>query len=380
MPDLGLDGGPRGGGGTGDVNPGMTLILNNQNVRDLLTMNDVIEVLEFAYRELAEGRGALRRRSDTIVSSDTAPDAIYSLKSMDGIAPSLGVSAIRINSDIITHPKVGENIRRVKVPAAPGERYTGLVLLFSIETGEPLAIFPDGEVQPMRVAGTSALAAKYLAKDGARSVALIGTGWQAQAQLRAIDTVHEISDYRVYSTRKENRDRFAMEWSEKLGTQIRPCATAEEAVADADIVLLATNSIEHVAREEWLEPGMHVSSIKSPEISAEVINACDVAVCHVPHGRPTLEFGAGAALPDTAGLDVDTLAREIGLDDMPTLADIVSGKSPGRTSDDQTTCFLNILGLGYQFAAVGSVLYRKAQEASIGNEIPTDWLTQVEVP
>jgi alanine dehydrogenase len=65
---------------------------------------------------------------------------------------------------------------------------------------------------------------------------------------------------------------------------------------------------------------------------------------------------------------------------MPTLADIVSGKSPGRTSDDQTTCFLNILGLGYQFAAVGSVLYRKAQEASIGNEIPTDWLTQVEVP
>ncbi|NBP74008.1 MAG: ornithine cyclodeaminase family protein, partial [Alphaproteobacteria bacterium] len=76
----------------------MTLILNNQNVRDLLTMNDVIEVLEFAYRELAEGRGALRRRSDTIVSSDTAPDAIYSLKSMDGIAPSLGVSAIRINS------------------------------------------------------------------------------------------------------------------------------------------------------------------------------------------------------------------------------------------------------------------------------------------
>ncbi|MGB0631971.1 MAG: ornithine cyclodeaminase family protein [Alphaproteobacteria bacterium] len=358
----------------------MTLILNNQNVRDLLTMEDVIDVLEFAYKELAEGRGALRRRSDTIVKSDTAPDAIYALKSMDGIAPSLGVSAIRINSDIVTHPKVGENFRRVKVPAAPGERYTGLVLLFSTETGEPLAIFPDGEVQPMRVAGTSALAAKYLAKEGARSVALIGTGWQAQAQLRAIDTVHEIADYRVYSTRKENRDRFAMEWSEKLGTQIRPCETAEEAVAEADIVLLATNSVDHVARDVWLEPGMHVSSIKSPEISADVINQCDVVVCHVPHGRPTLEFGAGASLPHTSGLDVDGMAARIGLDNLPTLADIVSGKAPGRTSDDQITCFLNILGLGYQFAAVGSVLYRKAQEAGIGNEIPTDWLTQLEVP
>ena len=358
----------------------VTLILNNQNVRDLLTMTDVIKVLEFAYKELAEGRAALRRRSDTIVTSDTAPDAIYALKSMDGIAPSLGVSAIRINSDIITHPRVGENIRRVKVPAAPGNRYTGIVLLFSTETGEPLAIFPDGEVQPMRVAGTSALAAKYLARDGARSVALIGTGWQAQAQLRAIDTVHEIADYRVYSTQKQNRDRFAMEWSEKLGTQIRPCDTAEEAVADADIVLLATSSIEHVAREAWLEPGMHVSSIKSPEISADVINRCDIAVCHVPHGRPTMEFGAGAALPETDGLDVDSLAQKIGLADMPTLADIVSGRRPGRTSEDQTTCFLNILGLGYQFAAVGSILYKKAKEAGLGNEIPTDWLTQIEVP
>jgi alanine dehydrogenase len=358
----------------------MTLILNNQNVRDLLTMEDVIDVLEFAYKELAEGRGALRRRSDTIVKSDTVPGALYALKSMDGIAPALGVSAIRINSDIITHPQVGDNIRRVKVPAAPGERYTGLVLLFSTETGEPLAIFPDGEVQPMRVAGTSALAAKFLAKKGARSVALIGTGWQAQAQLRAIDAVHEISDFRVYSTQKENRDQFAMEWSEKIGAQIRPCETAQEAVAGADIVLCATNSVEHVAEESWLEPGMHISSIKSPEFSADVIQACDVAVCHVPHGRPTLEFGDGAELPQTTGLDVDTLATRIDLDNMPTLADIVSGKLPGRTDDTQTTCFLNILGLGYQFAAVGSVLYKKAMEAGAGNEIPTDWLTQLEVP
>ena len=119
-----------------------------------------------------------------------------------------------------------------------------------------------------------------------------------------------------------------MEWSERLGIQIRPCDTAVEAVRHADIVLLATNSIEHVAHEDWLEDGMHISSIKSPEISAEVINKCDVAVCHVPHGRPTLQFGKDAKLPDTDGLDVDSLARQIGLEDMPTLADIVSGQSP----------------------------------------------------
>ena len=93
-----------------------------------------------------------------------------------------------------------------------------------------------------------------------------------------------------------------------------------------------------------------------------------------------MEFGEGAALPETTGLDVDTLAARIDLENMPTLADIVSGKVAGRTDDDQTTCFLNILGLGYQFAAVGSVLYKKATDAGAGNEIPTDWLTQLEIP
>lgn len=358
----------------------MTLILDNQNIRDLLTMDDVIEVLEIAYKELAAGRGAVRRRSDTFVPSDTAPDAIYALKTMDGIAPALGVSAIRLNSDIITHPVDQGKRRRVKIPAAPGNRFTGLVLLFSTATGEPLAIFPDGQVQPMRVAGTSALGVKYLARQNARSVALIGTGWQAQTQLAAIGKVREIADYRVYSTRKENRDRFAMEWSEKLGIQIRACETAEDAVAGADIVLCATNSLDHVVRPDWLEPGMHISSIKSPEISADVIEQCDVTVCHVRHGSPSYESAGGAELPKTSGNDVETLARRIGLDEMPMLADIIGGKAPGRTSASQTSCFLNILGLGYQFAAVGSVLYRKAVEAGVGHDLPTDWFTQIETP
>ncbi|PPR09443.1 MAG: hypothetical protein CFH41_02473 [Alphaproteobacteria bacterium MarineAlpha11_Bin1] len=125
---------------------------------------------------------------------------------------------------------------------------------------------------------------------------------------------------------------------------------------------------------------MHVSSIKSPEISSKVINKCNIVVCHVRHGRPKLEFGAAASLPNTSGLDVDDLANEIGLRDLPTLPDILSGMTPGRSSNEQITCFLNILGLGYQFAAVGSVIHWKAKEYGIGEDIPTDWLTQLEVP
>src|SRR5262245_40347521 len=133
----------------------MTLILSNDDVEKLLTMPECIDVLEQAYVELAEGRGVNRTRSDCITPT-ADPDAVYGLKSMDGVIPKLGIGAIRINSDIVTFPKKGNNVVREKVPAANG-RYVGLVLLFSSENGEPLAILPDGVMQRMRVGAANGL-------------------------------------------------------------------------------------------------------------------------------------------------------------------------------------------------------------------------------
>src|SRR5258708_28601392 len=118
----------------------MTLILSNAEIDSVLSMKDCIDVLEDAYREFAHGRGVSRTRSDSF-SETTRPDALYSLKSMDGIVPKLGVGAVRINSDIVTWPQEGGNERRVKMPSAPNARYIVLVLLFSIETVEPLSRF-----------------------------------------------------------------------------------------------------------------------------------------------------------------------------------------------------------------------------------------------
>src|SRR5262249_60276853 len=126
----------------------MTWIPSNNDVEKLLSMPECIDALEQAYVELAEGRGVNRTRSDCITPT-TNPDAVYGLKSMDGVIPKLGIGAIRINSDIVTFPRKGNNIVREKVPAANG-RYVGLVLLFSSENGEPLAILPDGGMQRLR--------------------------------------------------------------------------------------------------------------------------------------------------------------------------------------------------------------------------------------
>ncbi len=130
----------------------------------------------------------MRQRTDSLAPTKT-PGAIYGLKSADGVAPKFGTAAVRINSDIITYPEVGGVKRRVKVPAAPNKRWVGLVLLFSTETGEPLAIFPDGNMQRMRVGATNGLGAKYLAREDARTAAVIGSGFQAGAQLMAMTAV-----------------------------------------------------------------------------------------------------------------------------------------------------------------------------------------------
>src|SRR6266702_4069261 len=199
----------------------MTLILSNDDVEKVLTMRDCIEVMEAAYVELAEGRGVSRTRSDCFTPTARA-DALYSLKSMDGVVPKLGIGAVRINSDIITWPKRGNNMRREKVPAAPNNRYVGLVLLFSTENGEPLAILPDGVMQRMRVGATNGLGVKYLARQDARSVGILGSGWQAGTQLMAVCAVRAIETIRCFSPNRANREAFSEQMSAILGIDVVP--------------------------------------------------------------------------------------------------------------------------------------------------------------
>lgn len=352
----------------------MTLILSNEEVAALLSMPECIAVLEDAYRDLAAGRGVNRRRSDSFAPT-SRPDALYSLKSMDGIVPGLGVGAVRINSDVVTWPTRGGGQRREKVPAAGG-RYVGLVLLFSAETGEPLAIMPDGYLQRLRVGATNGLGAKHLAREDARAVGLIGSGWQAGGQVMAICAVRRVERIRCYSTTREHREAFAREWGERLGVEIAPVSSPEEAVRGADVVLCATSSIDHVFFARWVEPGMHLSSIKRPEIEPAAIRRADRVVVHTHEEKPMHFAAAGVEVPEARTGKGWRLGEEIDFAALPDLASLVAGKIPGRRRAEEVTCFLNNLGMGYQFAAAGAVVYRKARERGVGRELPTEWFTQ----
>ena len=353
----------------------MTLILSNDDVEKLLTMRECIEVMQDAYVELAEGRGISRTRSDCFTPT-TRADALYSLKSMDGVAPKLGVGAVRINSDIITWPKRGNNMRREKVPAAPNSRYVGLVLLFSVENGEPLAILPDGVMQRMRVGAANGLGIKYLARDDAATVGILGSGWQAGAQLMAACAVRDIASIRCFSPNAQNCEAFAAAMRTLLGVEVSPVGQPEEAVKGADIVMCATNSIDHIFFERWIEPGMHVSSIKRPEIEVKAVKRADRVVIHWNDPKPIHVAAQGVVIEEKVGGRGWQIAEEIDFEKLPTLPELVVGRIAGRKSDDDVTCFINNIGLGYQFAAAGSVVYRKAKESGLGHELPTDWFTE----
>jgi alanine dehydrogenase len=353
----------------------MTLILSNDDAEKLLTMPECIDVLEEAYAELAEGRGVSRTRSDCFAPT-SREDALYSLKSMDGVIPKFGVGAVRINSDIVTWPKRGNNVRREKIPAAPGNRYVGLVLLFSTETGEPLAIFPDGVMQRMRVGAANGLGVKYLARKDATTVGILGSGWQAGAQLMAVRAVRDITTIRCFSPNAENRDTFARQMSEALGVEIIPVAQPEEAIKGADIVMCATNSVDHIFFERWIEPGVHLSSIKIPEIEPNAVKRADRVAVHVHDTKPIHVATKGIMPAETGSGRGWATADAIDFSKLPTLPELIVGRAEGRKSDDEVTCFLNNIGLGYQFAAAGALLYRKAKESGAGHDLPTDWFTE----
>jgi ornithine cyclodeaminase/alanine dehydrogenase-like protein (mu-crystallin family) len=353
----------------------MTLILSNADVEKLLTMPECIDVLEEAYVELAEGRGVNRTRSDCITPT-TNPDAVYGLKSMDGVIPKLGIGAIRINSDIVTFPKKGNNIVRQKVPAAPNGRYTGLVLLFSSENGEPLAIFPDGVMQRMRVGAANGLGIRYLARKNASTVGILGCGWQAGAQLMAACTVRDIKLVRCFSPTKANRDTFAEQMSAALGIEVVAVSQPEEALKGADIAMCASNSLDPIFFERWIEPGMHVTSIKPPEIEVAALKRADRLVLHAHEQSPVVVTTRDLALAKKANEHGWSPMKEFDFDKLPTLPDLIVGTAEGRKSDREITCFLNNIGLGYQFAAAGAVVYRNAKGSGLGHELPTDWFTE----
>ncbi len=355
-------------------------VLGNEDVERLLTMPECIVALEQMYADYADGQALLVPRVDNL-SPSTETDTYYAFKQMGGAWPRKRVQALRINSDIITHPLIGGKMRRVKQPKADG-RWVGLVFIFSSATGALTGIFPDGVMQRMRVGATSGIALSHLAREDARSLAIIGSGWQAGGQLMAALVARSFERVSIYSPRAESREAFvAAAQAQYPGVAIRAIDNAEECVAAADVIMAATSSMVRVLEPTWLKPGVHVSCIKTQEVEQTLLDGCDRVVVHVT-AQPKQYDNIMANTPNLAS------ERNFGWWNAPgnhfaeysELAQLVAGKAPGRKHRDDITCFVNNIGVGLQFAALGALVLDKAEAAGLGHELPDDWFSETVHP
>ena len=164
--------------------------------------------------------------------------------------------------------------------------------------------------------------------------------------------------------------------SARLGVEVTPVAQPEEAIDGADVVMCASNSLDNIFFERWLVPGVHLSSIKQPEIEVKALKRADRIVLHYHEESPIHVTTKDLALAKKANEHGWSVSKEIDFNKLPTLPDLIMGASEARQSDGEITCFMNNIGLGYQFAAAGSVVYRKAKEAGLGRDLPTEWFTE----
>ena len=221
----------------------MTLILSEKEVNDLLTVDLAIEALEHSFAQLALGKAVDRPRTRTY-SPAGHPGSFYHINSMEGIIPSLRMAGIRLNSSIKSWVRRDGVLRAERGWNQGEERHSGIVLLFSTETGELLAIIPDNSISRIRVGCTYAIGSKYLARPDASSLGMLGSGRHARGVLHAHTRVRALKKVKVYSPTREHREAFAQQMREELKLEVKPVDTLREAIRGVDIVTVVTNAAD----------------------------------------------------------------------------------------------------------------------------------------
>ena len=364
----------------------MTLIINNAEVAKVLTMEDTMAALEEAYLALAAREAVCRPRIDIrIPTSD--PRKNYQWGTMEG-GSTAGYFAIRMKSDVIYETEYEGSITQEKYCTRPG-RYCGLILLTSIETGEPLAFINDGHLQHMRVGADGGIGVKYMAKPDAAVVGMLGSGGMSRTHMRAFTLVRNIKKLQVFSPTREHREQFGREMAQTYNIEVAVCDRPEDVYKGADIVAGLTDSAVPVIDGAHLETGAHIVNVGgSGKPDEESLRRVDVYLrfgdTPAPTGRPDLATDDEAvgyeARPDRPKFGDGRAGRRRHGNALPdrrvTLADLVNGKAKGRVSPEQITYSERGNLQGAQFFAVAGKIYEAAKRLGLGREIPTEWFLQ----
>ncbi|MGH7772280.1 MAG: ornithine cyclodeaminase family protein [Candidatus Binatia bacterium] len=347
----------------------MALLLHAEELMGLVSLEEAISAVEQAFRDQGENQAFSLPRQRML-----AKDRRISVHS--GGCVSLGVAGTFIHYERFQFTKEDQSYAAVGKRVYVAYDSENAKLLTVIIGSLPFFEFdPAEDVFATETAITSAVGTKYLARTEARAMGLFGTGRQARRHLKAMCAIRPIEQVKVFSRSKENRRAFCNLMQRHAAAELRPVESPQEAAKDVDLIVCATGSNVPVLFGEWLEPGVHVTSIvgSNKELLAEGLVT-----------RPRREIDDSVL--SRADLIVATLVRQAiqdeqgdlfepvnrGLlrwEEIKDLGALVAGKANGRTDDRQITLFKQNSDQGVGYMALARLVHDKARLAGIGIEI-----------
>jgi alanine dehydrogenase len=292
------------------------VFLEEEDVRQLLRMEELIPAMASALRDLSAGKVEQPMRRVLPVAEHNGFFAV-----MPAYGGALGAKLVTFypnNTGVPTHH--------------------AMILLFRPETGEPLVTMDGRLITEMRTAAVSAVATDLLAREDASVLAILGSGVQARSHLEALRIVRKFREVRVWSPRNSNE--FARQF------KVTTAASAEEAVRGADVIVVATAATTPVLLGEWLSPGTHINAVGATrpnwrELDDETLRRARIYV----------ELREAAMKESGDVIAAGEMFAEIG--------EVVAGVRPGRQSKEEITLFKSV-GVAVEDVVAADLVYRKA--------------------
>jgi ornithine cyclodeaminase len=312
------------------------IVLSQEEVRDLLDLDALVDALAAAHAELSAGNVSMPPRIAALVQEQEGLLGV-----MPSYLPSAGLACKLVT--LFPHNR-------------DRETHQAVICVFDPENGTPLALMDGTYITATRTAAGSALATRLLAREDAKVLALVGTGVQARSHVRALPRVRDFEEIRVAGRDRAKAEALAAE----IGAPARAVDSYEDAIRGADVVAATTHAVEPVVRREWLSQGVHVNSVglnpSGREVDAETVGDALLVI----ESRDSALAPPPAGAPELVGIDPSHVHAELG--------ELVSGARPGRTSPEQITLYKSV-GVAVQDAAAAALVLAAARERSAGREI-----------